>query len=65
MVHNTKKKALYEVIGRAGAKPGYEQLHPNGTAGQTPSAGSTLTTGKLRAGAGCGTVGDKAECCAV
>jgi hypothetical protein len=41
MVHNTKKKALYEVIGRAGAKPGYEQLHPNGTAGQTPSAGST------------------------
>jgi hypothetical protein len=27
MVHNSKKKALYEVIGRAGAKPGYEQLH--------------------------------------
>jgi hypothetical protein len=41
MVHNTKKKALYEVIGRAGAKPGYEQLHPNGTAGQVPSAGPT------------------------
>ncbi|MFA5251837.1 MAG: hypothetical protein WC454_04555 [Phycisphaerae bacterium] len=40
MIHNTKKKALYEVIGRAGSRPGYEQLHPNGTAGQTPSAGS-------------------------
>jgi hypothetical protein len=37
MVHNTKKKALYEVMGRAGARPGYEQLHPNGTAGQAPS----------------------------
>ncbi len=44
MVHNTKKKALYEVIGRAGSKPGYEQLHPNGTAGQVPSAGSTHST---------------------
>jgi hypothetical protein len=41
MIHNTKKKALYEVIGRAGSKPGYEQLHPNSTAGQVPSAGST------------------------
>jgi hypothetical protein len=41
MIHNTKKKALYEVIGRAGSKPGYEQLHPNGTAGQVSSAGST------------------------
>jgi hypothetical protein len=40
MIHNTKKKALYEVIGRAGAKPGYEQLHPNGTAGQAPSTSS-------------------------
>ena len=37
MVHNTKKKALYEVIGRAGSKSGYEQLHSNGTAGETPS----------------------------
>jgi hypothetical protein len=37
MVHNTKKKALYEVIGRAGSKSGYEQLHPNGTAGENPS----------------------------
>jgi len=37
MVHNTNKKALYEVIGRAGSKPGYEQLHPNGTAGEIPS----------------------------
>ena len=37
MVHNTKKKALYEVIGRARSKPGYEQLHPNGTAGENPS----------------------------
>ncbi|MGA2324329.1 MAG: hypothetical protein ABSG22_10820 [Sedimentisphaerales bacterium] len=44
MVHNTKKKALYEVMGRAGARPGYEQLHPNGTAGQAPSAGSTHST---------------------
>ena len=44
MIHNTKKKALYEVIGRAGSKPGYEQLHPNGTAGQVPSAGSTHST---------------------
>jgi hypothetical protein len=44
MVHNTKKKALYEVIGRAGSRPGYEQLHPNGTAGQPPSAGSTPST---------------------
>jgi hypothetical protein len=26
--HNSKKKALYEVIGRAGSKPGYEHLHP-------------------------------------
>jgi hypothetical protein len=41
MVHNTKKKALYEVMGKAGAKPRYEQLHPSSTAGQTPSAGST------------------------
>ena len=37
MVHNTKKKALYEVMGRAGSKPGYEQLHPNGSAGEDPS----------------------------
>ncbi|MGB7582324.1 MAG: hypothetical protein WBL85_07770 [Sedimentisphaerales bacterium] len=37
MVHNTKKKALYEVIGRAGSKSGYEQLHPNSTAGENPS----------------------------
>ncbi len=41
MVHNTKKKALYEVMGRAGTKPRYEQLHPSSTAGQTPSAPST------------------------
>jgi len=34
MIHNTKKKALYEVISRAGSRPGYEQLHPNGTAEQ-------------------------------
>ncbi len=37
MVHNAKKKALYEVMGRAGSKPGYEQLHPNGSAGELPS----------------------------
>lgn len=41
MIHNTKKKALYEVIGRAGSRPGYEQLHPGSPAGQAPSAGST------------------------
>jgi hypothetical protein len=45
MIHNTKKKALYEVISRAGSRPGYEQLHPNGTAGQAPSAGSTPDNG--------------------
>jgi hypothetical protein len=28
MVHNTKKMALYEVIGKAAMKPGYEQVHP-------------------------------------
>ncbi len=28
MARNTKKKALYEVIIRAGSKTGYEQLHP-------------------------------------
>ena len=37
MVHNAKKKALYEVMGRAGSKPGYEQLHPSGSAGEVPS----------------------------
>jgi len=26
--HNSKKKALYEVLGKASARPGYEQLHP-------------------------------------
>jgi hypothetical protein len=40
MIHNTKKKALYEVMGRAGARPRYEQLHPDSTAGQTPPASS-------------------------
>lgn len=48
MIHNTKKKALYEVISRAGSRPGYEQLHPNGTAGQTPSAGSTPQAGQTQ-----------------
>jgi hypothetical protein len=28
MVHNSKKMALYEVIGKAAMKPGYEQVHP-------------------------------------
>jgi hypothetical protein len=28
MAWNTKKKALYEVITRAGSKTGYEQMHP-------------------------------------
>jgi hypothetical protein len=55
MVNNNKKKALYEVMGRAGSRPGYEQLHPNGTAGQAPSAGSTSSpqagsTGSPQAG---------------
>ena len=36
MIHNTKKKALYEVISRAGSRPGYEQLHPDDTAGENP-----------------------------
>ena len=52
MVHNTKKKALYEVIGRAGARPGYEQLHPNGTAGtnagQTPPAVNSVVRWAIR-----------------
>jgi hypothetical protein len=50
MVHNTKKKALYEVMGRAGTRPRYEQLHSNSAAGQTPSAGSTPSTGSGQAG---------------
>ena len=48
MVHNTKKKALYEVIGRAGSKSGYEQLHPNGTAGENPSANSETSPNVVR-----------------
>ena len=52
MVHNTKKKALYEVIGRAGSRPGYEQLHPNGPAGtnvgQTPPAVSSVVRWAIR-----------------
>ncbi|MGD1043465.1 MAG: hypothetical protein ABR913_10465 [Sedimentisphaerales bacterium] len=52
MVHNTKKKALYEVIGRTGLRSGYEQLHPNSTAGtnagQTPSASPGQTQGVVR-----------------
>jgi hypothetical protein len=52
MIHNTKKKALYEVIGRAGSRPGYEQLHPNGTAGQAPSTGSTPSTSSGQASSG-------------
>ncbi|MGD0597244.1 MAG: hypothetical protein ABSA64_06940 [Sedimentisphaerales bacterium] len=52
MVHNTKKKALYEVIGRTGLKSGYEQLHPNSTAGtnagQTPSASAGQAQGVVR-----------------
>ena len=48
MVHNTKKKALYEVIGRAGSKSGYEQLHPNGTAGENPSANPETSPNAVR-----------------
>ena len=48
MVHNTKKKALYEVIGRAGSKSGYEQLHPNGTAGENPSANPETSPNVVR-----------------
>ncbi len=48
MVHNTKKKALYEVIGRAGSKQGYEQLHPNETAGETPSANPETSSNVVR-----------------
>jgi hypothetical protein len=48
MVHNTKKKALYEVMGRAGSKPGYEQLHPNGTAGENPSTNPVISPNVVR-----------------
>lgn len=48
MVHNTKKKALYEVIGRAGSKPGYEQLHSNGTAGEIPSTNPVTSPNVVR-----------------
>ncbi len=48
MVHNTKKKALYEVIGRAGSKSGYEQLHPSGTAGENPSANPETSPNVVR-----------------
>jgi hypothetical protein len=48
MVHNTKKKALYEVIGRAGSKPGYEQLHPNGTAGESPTTNPVTSPNVVR-----------------
>ena len=48
MVHNTKKKALYEVIGRAGSKSGYEPLHPNGTAGENPSTNPETSPNAVR-----------------
>jgi hypothetical protein len=48
MIHNTKKKALYEVIGRAGSKPGYEQLHTNGTAGDNSSTNPGLPPNVVR-----------------
>ena len=48
MIHNTKKKALYEVMGRAGSKPGYEQLHPNGAAGQASSPQPGQAQGVVR-----------------
>jgi len=42
MFHNRKKKALYEVIGKAGTKSGYgktlEQLHPEKTGEAEPAA---------------------------
>jgi hypothetical protein len=31
MLRNTKRKSLYEVIGRTGSKTGYEQLHSQGS----------------------------------
>jgi hypothetical protein len=48
MVHNTKKKALYEVMGRAGSKPGYEQLHPNGTVGENPTTNPVTSPNVVR-----------------
>ena len=48
MVHNTKKKAMYEVMGRAGSKPGYEQLHPNDTAGENPSTNPETSPNVVR-----------------
>jgi hypothetical protein len=48
MVHNMKKKALYEVMGRAVSKPGYEQLHPNGSAGENPSTDAETSPNVVR-----------------
>jgi hypothetical protein len=48
MVYNQKKKALYEVMGRAGSKPGYEQLHPNSTAGESSSTGPAASPNVVR-----------------
>jgi hypothetical protein len=48
MVYNGKKKALYEVMGRAGSKPGYEQLHHNGSADENPSTNPETSSGVVR-----------------
>jgi hypothetical protein len=48
MVYNGKKKALYEVMGRAGSKPGYEQLHNDGSAGENPSTNPETPSGVVR-----------------
>ncbi len=48
MIYNSKKKALYEVIGRAGAKPSYEHLHPDSTESQQPSSNTAQTSGVVR-----------------
>ena len=37
MMRNTKKKALYEVIGRARLKTNFEQLHPQVSSGPEPA----------------------------
>jgi hypothetical protein len=48
MLHNNKKKALYEVIGRAGSKPGYEQLHPNSAADENSSTNPLASPNVVR-----------------
>ncbi len=43
MLRNTKKKALYEVIGRAGSKSSYEQLHSQDSANASSAQEEPVT----------------------